>query len=121
MKSACMYILFIACPWRILVITLICDSSFIGVACMQISLRDNEYVIEVSGTVDTYSEYSVVSALKIVTNLRTYGPYGKWSGATFSLPVLRGSAIVGLFARSGGYLDAIGVVVRLLALRCRIA
>ncbi|CAN6197240.1 unnamed protein product [Urochloa humidicola] len=79
-----------------------------------IELAIGEYVREVSGTIRKFDENqdTVVSALKVVTDLKTYGPYGTWEGAAFSLPVQPGSAIVGLFGRSGWLLDAIGVHVR---------
>lgn len=81
---------------------------------VQIQLAENEFVREISGTIDKYStnQDTVVTALKIVTDLKTYGTYGNWKGAPFTLQVLPGSAIVGMFARSGDVLDAIGVYVR---------
>jgi hypothetical protein len=55
----------------------------------------------------------VVISLKIVTNLKTFGPFGNSAtGVPFSLPVQPGSAIVGFFARGGAFVDAIGVYVR---------
>ncbi|CAN6197239.1 unnamed protein product [Urochloa humidicola] len=80
----------------------------------EIKLAADEYVREVSGTIRKFNQNqdTIIGALKIVTDLKTYGPYGDWEGVPFSLPVQPGSAIVGLFARSGWYLDAIGVYVR---------
>ncbi|CAO2162425.1 unnamed protein product [Urochloa humidicola] len=77
-----------------------------------IQIAANDFVTEVSGTVTIYKNKTVVSALKIVTNLNSYGPYGNWTGAPFTLQAQQGSAIVGMFARSAELLDAIGVYVR---------
>jgi hypothetical protein len=55
----------------------------------------------------------VITSIKFVTNLnKTYGPCGDGKGNPFTVPVQSGSAIVGFFARGGGWLDAIGVYVR---------
>lgn len=82
---------------------------------MQIQLGANEFVKEVSGTHGVYQGEAIVTSIKVVTNLKTYGPYGEQKGTEtskpFSVPVQSGSVIAGFFARSGKHLNAIGVYV----------
>ena len=79
----------------------------------QIHLDADEFVTEMAGTIDKFdiNNDTVISSLKIVTNLQTFGPWGDENGAPFTIPVQSGSGIVGFFGRSGVYLDAIGVYV----------
>ncbi|KAL6870608.1 hypothetical protein ACP4OV_014456 [Aristida adscensionis] len=73
----------------------------------------NEFVKEVQGTIGKYkNHYDVVASLKIVTNLRTLGPYGKPTGNQFSLPGKKEGSVVGFYGRSGEAIDALGVIVR---------
>lgn len=53
-----------------------------------------------------------MTSLKFVTNIQTYGPYGKANGTPFNLPEKKNGNIVGFFGSSGGLLDHIGVFVR---------
>jgi len=82
---------------------------------MQIELAPSEFVKEVSGTIGSYSQFNnIIRTLAIVTNVRTYGPFGnpRHGTAPFSIPVQNNSSIVGFFARGKLYLDAIGVYVQ---------
>jgi type 1 glutamine amidotransferase len=80
----------------------------------QIQLDADEFVTEMSGTIDKFdvNDDIVITSLRIVTNLQTFGPWGDGNGAPFTVPVQSGSGIVGFFGRSGAYLDAIGAYVR---------
>ncbi|CAN6336515.1 unnamed protein product [Urochloa humidicola] len=77
-----------------------------------VRLDPTEIVKEVSGTVGQVNGADVISSLKFVTNLRTYGPYGKPSGNPFSLPEKEGGSVVGFTARTGEFVNAIGVLIR---------
>ncbi|KAF0905395.1 hypothetical protein E2562_004372 [Oryza meyeriana var. granulata] len=80
-----------------------------------IQLGKSEVVTEVSGTFGTYYDATTITSIKFVTNLnKTYGPWGVGQGASFTIPVQPGSAIVGFFVRGATYLQAIGVYVRTL-------
>jgi hypothetical protein len=81
----------------------------------QIQLGDSEVLTELSGTIGNVDGLTVITSIKFVTSLKTYGPFGAWgdgSDTPFAIPVQQGSAIVGFFARAGIYLDAVGVYVR---------
>ena len=83
----------------------------------QVQLGESEVVTQVSGTVGSFDGIAAaVTSIKFVTNLGSYGPWGEEKGAPFAVPVQPGSGggggVVGFFARSGIYLDAIGVYVR---------
>ncbi|TVU40812.1 hypothetical protein EJB05_14290, partial [Eragrostis curvula] len=87
-----------------------------GVFISLIQLAESEFVKEVSGTLDEYEGETVVASIKLVTNVKAYGPYGgklRESEKTkpFNVPVQSGSAVVGFFGRGGKYLNAIGVYV----------
>lgn len=67
----------------------------------------------ISGTVGLYrSCKKVVASLTFVTNVKTYGPFGLGDGTPFTVPVEGNHSVVGFFARSKTYLDAIGVYVQ---------
>ncbi|KAM3372369.1 hypothetical protein ACQJBY_019316 [Aegilops geniculata] len=76
-------------------------------------LGTSEFVKEVSGTFGLYGRdnHNIITSLKFVTNVKTYGPFGQAKGTTFTIPVQKNSSIVGFFGRSGIYLDALGVYV----------
>ena len=83
----------------------------------QVQLGESEVVTQVSGTVGSFDGIAaVVTSIKFVTNLGSYGPWGEEKGAPFAVAVQPGSGggggVVGFFVRSGIYLDAIGVYVR---------
>lgn len=70
-----------------------------------------EIVKEVSGTTGTFGGDTVVTSLTFVTNVRTYGPFGKPNGTTFSVPLMD-TNVVGFFVRAGRLVNAIGVYAR---------
>ncbi|KAK3119857.1 hypothetical protein QOZ80_9AG0676470 [Eleusine coracana subsp. coracana] len=72
-----------------------------------ISIKEGEYVVEVSGTYDN----NCVTSLAIITNFTTYN-YGKDdSGIPFKVPVKNGK-IVGFFGNAGtSGLNSLGVYV----------
>lgn len=77
---------------------------------MQFQLGPLEFLTGVSGSIGTLkSNLNVITSLTFVTNARSYGPFGKGRGASFNIPLQSNGCIVGLFGRSGRYLDAIGV------------
>jgi hypothetical protein len=77
-----------------------------------ITLGPHEYVTEVVGTIGPIGEFThTISSLKFVTNRATYGPFGRGAGASFNVPVLNNASIVGIFARAGDFLDAIGFYI----------
>lgn len=51
---------------------------------------------------------ALIKSLTLISNKRTYGPYGTEEGTYFSLPMI-GGKIVGFHGKGGWYLDAIGV------------
>ncbi|TVU30792.1 hypothetical protein EJB05_22433, partial [Eragrostis curvula] len=69
----------------------------------------SELVKGVSGTSGSHENHIVITSLKIVTNTRTYGPFGRPQDDAFSAPVPGNASIVGFFGRSGDCLDSIGV------------
>ncbi|KAE8769856.1 32 kDa protein [Hordeum vulgare] len=77
-------------------------------------LGASEFVKEVSGTFGIYDKdrHNIITSLKFITNVKTYGPFGEAKGTPFTIPVQKNSSIVGFFGRSGIYLDALGVYVR---------
>lgn len=50
--------------------------------------------------------------LTLISNVRTFGPYGTREGPAFDLPAA-GGKIVGFDGRSGGLLDALGTYVKM--------
>ncbi|XP_062213392.1 protein GOS9-like [Phragmites australis] len=80
-----------------------------------ITLGPSEYVTEVAWSVGPFKLKNVdrcISSIKFVTNHATYGPFGYGVDSTHhSMPVLNNGSIVGMFARAGDYLDAIGFYV----------
>uniref|UniRef100_J3N1H2 Jacalin-type lectin domain-containing protein n=1 Tax=Oryza brachyantha TaxID=4533 RepID=J3N1H2_ORYBR len=85
----------------------------VGGISRTIKFGESEVVTEVSGTIGPFHHLNnVITSLSIVTNLRSYGPFGSAKGIPFSTSTLvSNSSIVGFFGRSGSYLDAIGVYV----------
>ncbi|TVU25437.1 hypothetical protein EJB05_27933, partial [Eragrostis curvula] len=86
----------------------------VGGRVQTIHLGPSEILIEVSGTTGPYDSANgtiseVVTSLRLITNVRTYGPYGVPRWNHFRTPSQRNSSIVGFHTRSGQYVDAIGV------------
>lgn len=63
------------------------------------------------GYVGTFNSYTILKSLKLVTNLRTYGPYGAEEGQYFEYSTQDGQ-IIGFHARSGQFVDAIGIYAK---------
>ena len=80
---------------------------------MQFSLQQDEYLTSVHGHYGQFKGFVVVRSLKFVSNLRSYGPYGKEDGVSFALHAGPGGKIIGFHARSGQFLDAIGTYVKM--------
>ncbi|XP_020087766.1 jacalin-related lectin 3-like isoform X1 [Ananas comosus] len=94
-----------------------------GGSINEINFARNEYLTSVMGYYGYYKKCLVVRSLTFVSNLQTYGPYGRvdsnlqtygpygcQDGILFALPSTSGK-IIGFHARSGVYLDAIGTYV----------
>uniref|UniRef100_A0ACD6APF1 Uncharacterized protein n=1 Tax=Avena sativa TaxID=4498 RepID=A0ACD6APF1_AVESA len=79
-----------------------------------IELVPSEVVTQVYGTMryGENTEKNIIASLKIITNVRTYGPFGIPSTTIFNVPVHGDDSIVGFFARAGSYVEALGVYVR---------
>ncbi|XP_062211490.1 horcolin-like isoform X2 [Phragmites australis] len=78
----------------------------------EIILDASEYVTEIAGTVGPIGDFThTISSLKFVTNRANYGPFGRGAGTPFNVPVLNNGSIVGMFARAGDFLDAIGFYI----------
>ncbi|URD95865.1 Jacalin, partial [Musa troglodytarum] len=68
----------------------------------------DEYLTWISGRCGFFGGEMVIRSLTFGSNKKTYGPYGVEDGFAFDLDA-GGQRIVGFFARSGQFLDAIGV------------
>ena len=85
---------------------------------VQITLGPDEFVTGVHGLYGFYGYGSDgVTGFTIVTNLRTYGPFGVSDSIkepkSFDIPVMNNGSIVGIFAhRNKAYVTAIGVYVK---------
>ncbi|KAK1604454.1 hypothetical protein QYE76_028127 [Lolium multiflorum] len=76
-----------------------------------ILLAPTEIVNKVFGTTGDFNNNTVVTSLTIVTNVNTYGPFGKEKGTPFSIPKENDKIVLGLFGRAGQFVDAIGAYV----------
>jgi len=81
---------------------------------LQIELGPSEFLMGAYGTRGpfTNSPADVVTSLTLVTNARSYGPFGHGGGRPFQVPMQGNSSIVGFFGCAGSYIDAIGVYVK---------
>ena len=78
---------------------------------VQIDLGPTEFVKEVSGTYGSYDGRAMTAmwSLKLVTNVRTIGPYGSSRGTSFTFSAPPNNRIAGFFGSSEPYsLNAIG-------------
>lgn len=50
-----------------------------------------------------------MTSLTLITNARSYGPFGQVGGTPFQVPMRNNASIVGFFGRADQYLNAIGV------------
>lgn len=78
---------------------------------LQIQLGAGEFVKEVSGTYGTFHGATVVSSLKFVTNVQTWGPWGEEFGTEFSVPVKTGYGVAGFYVNADKYVDKIGLYI----------
>uniref|UniRef100_A0ACD5U0W6 Uncharacterized protein n=1 Tax=Avena sativa TaxID=4498 RepID=A0ACD5U0W6_AVESA len=78
---------------------------------VKINFKPTETVKKIMGTTGNFGGNVVVNSLKIVTNLDTYGPYGKENGAQFSIPDKDTDSVVCFHGPDGLFLDAIGIYV----------
>lgn len=77
---------------------------------LQVSLEPSEFLTAISGTIGQYEGHSnVITSLRLVTNVHSYGPFGKTQGTPFHIALQSNGCIVGLFGRADQYLNAIGV------------
>ncbi|KAF8732147.1 hypothetical protein HU200_016114 [Digitaria exilis] len=76
-----------------------------------IKLAPSETIQQIVGTTGTAGEDTVVTSLSLVSNIRTYGPFGKATGTPFNSQVPSNKIIVGFHARAGASVNAIGVYV----------
>ncbi|KAF8700221.1 hypothetical protein HU200_034600 [Digitaria exilis] len=81
-----------------------------GGACNTVLLGPSEFLTGISGTIDSYEDQSqVITSLMLVTNARSYGPFGRTQGTPFQVPLQSNGCIVGFFGRADQYLNAVGV------------
>lgn len=79
---------------------------------LQIRLEPSEYVKNFSGTTGNFLGSPVVASLRMETNYRVYGPYGKEQDTPFSVPLPENASVVGFFGSFNyNLLGAIGVYV----------
>ncbi|XVF79052.1 hypothetical protein PTKIN_Ptkin14bG0188800 [Pterospermum kingtungense] len=71
----------------------------------------SEHLISISGTYGKFASMLTITSLSFTTNSATYGPFGKGSGTSFSIPI-KNNSVVGFHGRAGHYLDAIGIFVK---------
>jgi hypothetical protein len=73
----------------------------------------SETVKEVYGSNGKYGGHTVVTSLAIVTNVKTYGPYGKHATGNipFHITPPNNHNIVGFYGRVGDVVDQIGAYV----------
>uniref|UniRef100_A0ACD5YYV5 Uncharacterized protein n=1 Tax=Avena sativa TaxID=4498 RepID=A0ACD5YYV5_AVESA len=87
------------------------------VATTKIVMGPSEVVTAVSGTVGKTRGHTVITSLTIVTNRKTYGPFGnprfdgEGNNKPFSSAVPKGKSIVGFFGRASTFIDSIGFYV----------
>jgi hypothetical protein len=85
------------------------DNIFLLILCClrQIKFSPTEIVKEITGTV---GDADYLSQLKIVTNVKTYGPFGPQDGKSpFNFTVPEDKTVVGFFAQCDDYIRKIGV------------
>ncbi|KAG2550392.1 protein GOS9-like isoform X2 [Panicum virgatum] len=76
-----------------------------------IQLGADEFVKEVSGTYGTFKGATVITSLKFVTNVRTWGPWGEKFGTNFGGPVKSGHGVAGFYVNADKYVDKIGLYI----------
>lgn len=82
---------------------------------MQVVLEfPDEYLVSIHGYYSDLERWglatNVICSLTLETNKKSYGPFGVEDGFKFSFPTV-GLKVVGIYGRSGLFLDAIGIHV----------
>ncbi|KAI4969966.1 hypothetical protein ZWY2020_000880 [Hordeum vulgare] len=83
-----------------------------GGALSEIRLGPDEYLTGVKGHIGSFMFVTCLKSLTLVSNLRSYGPFGKEDGMEFTLSAPPGGRIIGFHGRSWWLLDAIGIYVK---------
>lgn len=80
---------------------------------LQVQLGSSEFLIGFSGTTGPSSTLAkdVVTSLTLITNARSYGPFGQVEGSPFQVPMRNNASIIGFFGRGDLYVNAIGVYI----------
>uniref|UniRef100_A0ACD5WEM1 Uncharacterized protein n=2 Tax=Avena sativa TaxID=4498 RepID=A0ACD5WEM1_AVESA len=87
--------------------------GFDGANSNTIQFAPTETVKKIEGTFDMFEEVTtIVTSLSIITDVRTYGPFGQVIGTAFGAPAKNTDEVVGIYVRAGHYVDAIGLHVR---------
>ncbi|KAM0055778.1 putative jacalin-like lectin domain-containing protein [Helianthus debilis subsp. tardiflorus] len=74
-------------------------------------IEADEELVELSGTIGSYNNYTVITSLCFRTNRKSCS-FGSESGTKFSLPVkITDTKFVGFHGTYGGYLDSIGAIL----------
>nr|XP_043634328.1 probable serine/threonine-protein kinase PBL28 [Erigeron canadensis] len=91
------------------------NSGYRGGKVSEINFDGDEEITEMIGTVGVttgnHAGFTVISSLCFVTNKKTDGPFGKQTGARFSVPWDTGS-FAGFYGRGGLYIDGLGCYLR---------
>ena len=78
---------------------------------MQIVFEDDEHLVQVTGTEgQAYGTLTVVTSLTLISNKRSYGPYGKEESGT-RFQTLPNGRVLGFYGRCGGMVDELGAFV----------
>ncbi|KAF6987097.1 hypothetical protein CFC21_004777 [Triticum aestivum] len=80
-----------------------------GALTATITLAPSEFIKQVLGTTGAVGGETIVTSLTLVSNVTTYGPFGKANGTPFSSQVPDGNNIGGFYARAGGSVNALGI------------
>ncbi|KAL5204445.1 hypothetical protein ABZP36_009316 [Zizania latifolia] len=78
----------------------------------KVQLGPSELLVGFSGTTGPSTianNADVISSLTLISNVRSYGPFGKVGGTHFKVPMQNNGSIVGFFVRAGLHVNAIGV------------
>nr|CAB3491789.1 unnamed protein product [Digitaria exilis] len=76
-----------------------------------ITLAPSETIKQVFGTKGTVEGDTVVTSLALVSNVRTYGPFGKANGSAFSSQIPGNKTVAGFHARAGASVNAFGLYI----------
>ncbi|KAK9054917.1 hypothetical protein SSX86_025996 [Deinandra increscens subsp. villosa] len=85
-----------------------------GTAISEVNLGWDEEIIGINGTFGVSTGTcggKTISSLLFITNKRSHGPFGRVTGASFSVPWSKGS-FAGFYGTTSCYIDSIGVYLR---------